>query len=112
MQEVFITSVPTEKCLTCWKKELGEHLTGRRAGSPHPGRSYRATRRNGALPRREGVTVTDDIGQGDITSLSLILLPTQIMVASLQLTQNLGIPIASPCPTQLLGSALTFTTLH
>ena len=106
MQEVFITSVPTEKCLTCWKKELGEQA------APIAGRSYRATRRNGALLIREGVTVTDDIGQGDITSLSLILLPTQIMVTSLQLTQNLGIPIPSPCPTQLLGSALTFTTLH
>lgn len=95
----------------CWKKELGEHLTGR-ASSPTASRSYGVTRRKGALLRGEGVTMTDDIEQGGITSLSPILLPTQITVPSFQLTQNLGIPIPSPCPTQLLGSALSFSTLH
>ena len=54
MQEVFITSVPTEKCLTCWKKELREHLTGRRAGSPHRRQKLQGDKKKGSFAERRG----------------------------------------------------------
>ena len=54
MQEVFITSVPTEKCLTCWKKELGEHLTGRRAGSPHRRQKLQGDKKKRSFAEKRG----------------------------------------------------------